>query len=205
MFCRYCGKSIPDTAKFCRFCGKPLQVNDENLSSFADRADNSQTQADGVEAPTNRQKSRMSKKKKIALIVAAVIVVTAIIVACICISAAEKRDMLWAHNRLVKTPWECEDLLFTTDENGYPSVDHILMKAEFEESGDFYISGSCDDCYFSAYGIWEYDYRNKTVTMRYPDGTTEYWGYPGSEDYYSSLLARTDCVGFFHEFDLEDP
>ena len=92
----------------------------------------------------------MSKKKKIALIIAAVIVVVAIIVACICISVAEKEEMLWAHDCLVEIPWKYEDTFFTNDENGCVSVARISMKVEFEESGDFYISGNYNG-YFSAY------------------------------------------------------
>ena len=33
MFCRHCGKRLPDDSKFCTYCGKSVVIEDEGASA----------------------------------------------------------------------------------------------------------------------------------------------------------------------------
>ena len=39
MYCRYCGKQIPDDAIFCSYCGKDLRYNPDNQPVWQTKAD----------------------------------------------------------------------------------------------------------------------------------------------------------------------
>ena len=36
MYCRYCGKEIPEDSRFCKYCGKELAYNPGNKDSVAE-------------------------------------------------------------------------------------------------------------------------------------------------------------------------
>ena len=38
MFCRFCGKTIPDGVKYCPECGNDMSVNDESQDNVTNRA-----------------------------------------------------------------------------------------------------------------------------------------------------------------------
>ena len=38
MFCRHCGKKLPDDSRFCTFCGKSVAVSDETLGDEPEKA-----------------------------------------------------------------------------------------------------------------------------------------------------------------------
>jgi len=69
MYCKFCGKTIPDDATFCNYCGKSLNGSDENTASL-----NEEILVQNIN--TKMQKS-MSKKR--AWIISSILLVVLVI------------------------------------------------------------------------------------------------------------------------------
>lgn len=141
MFCKGCGKNLPDDAKFCLECGCPVEVKEEILENTAEEADCLLSEASDTEKAANEFDDEgyrlyvLKRKKKRNLIVGVSITLAVIlIVSCIIFipQYIEKKKEEEIHNIVIDLSVECL-------EGNYEKAKEIARKLPDNDKVESYI------------------------------------------------------------------
>ena len=179
MFCKFCGKEIPDGAKFCKHCGKQLNSSDTQNQEADQPAPQPKTDggaavnADSAAAVTNNVKGAFLDKKKLGIIIGVAVVVVAIIAGVTIFNAINSQIPASAIEGSLKQSEEFTKGFVSnnfTNSSDYSFSDIEITKAE--DSTDSYLQSN----YGQKYGSKEIKYVEFNGKMKNDSFESEFSG-----------------------------